>query len=281
MALPPGGGGDHHPGGGAFMIKRFIVGASIAAGTWAAYVAARQWWSTWGVDDEVSGRGLPGDELVPDPKASDTRVITVDAPPEAIWPWLVQMGYGRAGWYSFDALDMKGSSSDSLRPELQTLALGDLVPTDPDGGFEVKVLEPERALVLYVDTALVAARPSRRPSLVGEAPGLAVSGKALEAAVPPEFNGSWAFALEPIEDGRTRLIERVRIGFDSPTPGARFAGPLLGFGIFVMTQRQMQGIKARAEKLARDRLALHREVDEVANRASSAFDTSEAAPAAG
>jgi hypothetical protein len=264
------------------MIKRFIVGATIAAGSWAAYVAARRWWTTWGLDAEVSARSLPGDDLVPNPNASDTRVITIDASPALVWPWLVQMGFGRAGWYSYDALDMKGSSSDSIKPELQALALDDLVPTDPDGGFRVKVLEPEHSLVLYVDTAMVAARPNRRPSRARGSAGIAVSGAALQAAVPPEFKAAWAFVLEPLEGDRTRLIERFQVRFESPQLGPRLAGPLLGFGVFVMTQRQMMGIKVRAEKLAHDRTALQRQVDEVAERASSALDgTPGVAPAAG
>lgn len=252
------------------MIKRVIAGSIIAAGAWAAYSSMRRWWATWGFDSVEAGRELPGDDLVPEPTAMETRGITIAAPPAEVWPWLLQMGYGRAGWYSYDALDMKGSSSDVLRPELQGLAVGDTVPTDPDGGFLVKVIEPEHALVLYVDPEMIAAR---RPAAGGRsevAPGVAISGRFLETATPPKFTAAWAFVLEPAGDGQTRLIERFRARMDVSSPGSRFLGPSLGFGIFVMTRRQMLGIKARAEKLARDHEVLHRDVDEIVERVMAA-----------
>ena len=131
---------------------------------------------------------LPGDELVPTPTAIDTRGITIDAPPEAVWPWLVQMGYGRAGWYSYDRLDMRGKSVDTIVPKHQALAVGDLMPMSPEAGFEVKVLEPGRALVLYADTALIE-RPDRRARLVDQTDVPAGSGRVrrLPAADPAGF----------------------------------------------------------------------------------------------
>jgi hypothetical protein len=249
------------------MIRRIIVGSAIAAGGWAAWTNVRRWRSTWGFDPGEATRELPGDDLVPDATTVETRGITIDAPVQAVWPWLVQMGYGRGGWYSYDALDMKGSSSDRIRDELQHLAVGDTVPTDPEGGFAVKLVEPEHALVLYVDPEVIAAR---RPAAVLDeavAPGVAASGRFLATATPPEFSAAWAFVVEPIEGGGTRLIERFRAGLQASSPGSRLFGPLLGFGIFVMTRRQMLGIKSRAEKLARDRQVLHRDVDEIVERA--------------
>jgi hypothetical protein len=249
------------------MIKRIVVGAALAASGWAAYSSIRRWWATWGFDPVESARALPGDDLVPEPTTSETRGITIAAPPDAVWPWLVQMGYGRGGWYSYDAMDMKGASSDAIRPELQSLAVGDIIPTDPDGGFRVKVVEPEKALVLYVDQEMVG---ERRPAAVtndATAPGVALSGRFLQTATPPEFSAAWAFILEPIEGGQTRLLERFRARMDASTRASGLLGPVLGFGIFVMTRRQMLGIKARAEKLARGREVLHRDVDEIAERA--------------
>ncbi|MCI0584324.1 MAG: hypothetical protein L0227_15790 [Chloroflexi bacterium] len=248
------------------MIKRIVVGSAIAAAGWAGYVAAQRWYRTWGVDPDAVGKVLPGDELVPEPTACDTRALTIDAPPDAVWPWLVQMGYGRAGWYSYDAIDMKGVSSDTILPEHQSLAVGDIVPTDPGGGFVVKVVEPERALVLYIDPEVLAARKDA-PVPAAEAPGLAMSGKFLETATPPKFTAAWSFVLEPLGGGQTRLLERFRARMDGESPASKALAPLLGFGVFVMTQRQMVGIKARAEKLARDRESLHRDVDEVVEQA--------------
>ena len=252
------------------MIKRILVGSALAAGGWAAWSNVRRWWATWGFDAAEAGRTLPGDELVPDPSTVETRGITIMAPPAAVWPWLVQMGYGRGGWYSYDALDMKGSSSDTIRPELQQLAVGDTVQTDPEGGFVARIVDPERALVLYVDPEIMA---SRRPASTGPrevAPGVVLSGRFLETATPPAFSAAWAFVLEPVGSDQTRLIERFRARMDVPSASSRFLGPTLGFGIFVMTRRQMLGIKARAEKLTRDREDLHRDVDEIVERAMAA-----------
>lgn len=235
------------------MLKRIVVGSTIAAASWGAYYCVRRWWASWGVDDAEAARALPGDDLVPGAQAIDTRGITIEAPPSAVWPWLIQMGFGRAGWYSYDRLDMRGQSADEIHPEWQQLAVGDLLPTDPGGGFIVKVLEPERALVVMIDTETVAAQRGGRAAAIpaGEAPGLAASGRFLEAATPPQFAASWAFVLEPLGAGRTRFVERVRFGMVSQSRGSRLMGPMLGFGVFVMTQRQMCGIRDRVERADR------------------------------
>jgi hypothetical protein len=157
------------------------------------------------------------------------------------------MGYGRAGWYSYDRLDMKGRSADEILPEHQSLAVGDTVPTDPGGGFVVRRLDPGRALVLGVDEEILARRTPATAS-AAEAPGLAASGRFLETAVPPRFRASWAFLLEPAPGGGTRLIERFRAWFGEETPASKVMGPMLGFGLFVMIRRQLLGIRERAER---------------------------------
>ncbi|HEX5826125.1 MAG TPA: hypothetical protein VFY23_01275 [Candidatus Limnocylindrales bacterium] len=230
------------------MLKRVVAGSLFAATSWIAYYRVTRWRATWGVDPAEALRRLPGDELVPDASAVDTRGITIAAPPEAVWPWLVQMGYGRGGWYSYDVMDMRGRSADTIVPELQSLAVGDLVPTDPDGGFVVRSIDPGRSLVLGVDAEVLAAR--REKALEKVPVGLAASGKLLETSVPPQFAASWAFVLEPDGAGGSRLIERFRAWFGAATPGSRAAGPFMGFGVFVMMRRQMLGIRARAERLA-------------------------------
>jgi hypothetical protein len=230
---------------------KLVLGAAVGSAAVAATVGTRRvlaWWRTWGVDPAEAALALPGDDLVADAGANDTRGITIDAPPEAVWPWLLQMGYGRAGWYSWDRLDMKGDSADRILAEHQSLAVGDTVPTDPSGGFLVKVLEPSESLVLYVDAEITAQR--RRTGAAGEPVpvGLAASGRFMETATPPDFAASWAFVLRPLDGGRTRLIERVRARMGGPAKGPAFLGSMLGFGVFVMTQKQMTGIRARAER---------------------------------
>ena len=113
------------------MVRRFLLFAvSLGAALTATYlVAVRPLWKHWGVDPAEAERALPGDDLVPEPTAFDTRGLTIAAPPSAVWPWLVQMGYGRAGWYSYDAVDTSRKSVVEIHPEWQSLAVGD---TDPD-----------------------------------------------------------------------------------------------------------------------------------------------------
>ena len=229
------------------MLKRIIVGGSLAAVGWATYSSLRRWRTTWGIVAGEAEAPLPGDDLVPLARSSETRGITIDAPPELIWPWLVQMGFGRGGWYSIDQLDMRGSSAAQVVDQWQELAVGDTVPTHPGGGFSVKVLEPNRALVLYADTASMQPRESDAKADVPA--GLAASG-AFMSTTPREFAASWGFVLEPLGATRTRLIERVRYWGADGNPMSQVALSLLGFGVFVMIQRQMVGIRTRAERLA-------------------------------
>jgi hypothetical protein len=235
-------------------MRGVLVG--VAVGTTFAIAAARirDWWTTWGIDPDEATKALPGDEVVPAPTGVETRGITIDAPPEAVWPWLLQLGYGRAGWYSYDQLDQRGRSADDIVEAWQALAVGDVVPTHPGGGFEVVAMEPGRALVLRSDTALVKAQAEAAKAaasgLETATAGVKASG-AMLSRTPQEYAASWAFLLEPLEGGRTRFIERFRVWFGAEQSGAPFVLPLLGFGVFVMMQKQMVGIRERAERLAR------------------------------
>ena len=107
----------------------------LAAGAVAGYVRARQWFTSWGAEPEEIDASLPGDELMADPTMIVTRAITIDAPPEAVWPWLVQMGQGRGGFYSYDWLEnlfgLDIHNADRLEPEWQALAVGDQLRAAP------------------------------------------------------------------------------------------------------------------------------------------------------
>lgn len=239
------------------MLKRlFVFGAALAsAGAAIGLVKARAQFRTWGIDPEEASKPLPGDEIVADAEAVDTRGIDIAAPPSDVWPWLVQMGYGRAGWYSYDELDMDRPSADRIVPELQHLEIGDLLPTHPGGGFVVKVVEPKKALVVYADRALVQSQADDARAAgqsVQDAPAnVRATGAYLDAAMRGDFQASWAFILERRPEGRTRLIERFRGHMELPDEGPTFAPALAGkallFGLFVMVRRQMQGIRDRAE----------------------------------
>ena len=231
-----------------------VVAGTVTLGGAALWVTVRPWWHRWGVVPAEASRALPGDEVVPTAPVGDTRGITIDAPAADVWPWLVQMGFGRAGWYSYDALDMKGSSADRILPDLQALAVGDVVPTHPGGGFEVRVLEPGRALVLYLDDELVRSQAGTAGGGTDRTPAnLQAGGALMGAAQPSEFHASWAFVLEPA-GAQTRLIERLRIDFTGGDhPWTKFTLPWMGFGVFLMVRRQLLGIRDRVER-DRDRV---------------------------
>ena len=229
------------------MRKLLVFGAVIAAALTAASLAGRQWWRTWGIVPDEATKPLPGDELVPDAQASDTRGITIEAAPERVWPWLVQMGYERGGWYSIDQLDVRTKSVSTIVEEWQDLAVGDILPTYPGGGFQVKLLDPNRSLVLYGDPSSM--QPPSEAEQEELPAGLAASSTFL-VQTPSEFKASWAFVLEPVGPNRTRLIERMRYWGGEGTPASKAALSMLGFGAFVMMQRQMVGIQSRAEQLA-------------------------------
>lgn len=229
-------------------IASMLISTLIASGiVYFAYFRPRI--RKWGVRPGDAALHLPGDDLIAEPSHTETRGIDIAAPPDKVWPWLVQMGFGRAGWYSYDAMDMKGSSAHSILPEFQALKVGDVMPTHPGGGFVVKVLEPERALVLYTDTELVRSQAQAAKATGNDelpTPGLKASG-ALMSASYPEFSASWAFYLQPSGIDGTRLIERFRAQTPGSGPASAVFGEIMGTGIVLMTRKQMQSIKERVE----------------------------------
>ena len=252
-----------------------LAAAAAAGGILAYQQIVRPWWRTWGVDERDVTRALPGDDLVPSAPTMDTRSIEIAAPPTDVWPWLVQMGYGRAGWYSYDSIDMAGASSRHVLPEWQSLEVGDVLPTHPGGGFEVRAIKPERALVLFYDTEIVArqAEPRDGAPEARAARNVQATGTVLAVAQPADFAASWAFILEPLPHARTRLIERFRVRFgETDKPWTMLTMPVVGFGVFLMTQRQMVGIRDRAETLARSRRAEATEVVEATPLSRAASD---------
>jgi len=232
------------------MRKRIAIAGAII-GTTAGITISRavRFSRTWGVDPTEAAKPLPGDDLVPTPTAIETRAITIDAPPAAVWPWLAQMGFERGGWYSYDRLDNRGRSVDTILPAFQSPQVGDLIPMSPDAGFEVKVVEPGRALVLFNDTALVERQALAASSSTILPAGLAASTSVL-GTLPRDFAASWAFALEPLDGGRTRLVERFRVRFGGANRAFAIFGPLLGVGVFLMMRRQLIGIAERAMRTA-------------------------------
>jgi hypothetical protein len=210
-------------------MRKLIIGLAALAGVAAlTYRFAVQPFRTWGTSTEEAARTLAGDEILPDAAGGETRAITIDAPPASVWPWLVQMGYGRGGWYSFDSMDT-GASSMEIRPEFQSLSEGDTVPANPTSGLVVRRIDPEQALVLYIDSDMATDQSGQKS--------------------PMDFAATWAFILDELPGGQTRLIERIRFRFgETDKPWIRHTLPMMGFGMFFVLRKQLEGIKQRAEQ---------------------------------
>lgn len=202
---------------------------------------------------------LPGDELIPSPRKIVTHSIIIDASPDHIWPWLIQLGSGRAGWYSYDRIDNGGTpSAGRIIPEFQHVEAGDILPAIPNtkDAFIVREIQKGKAIVLVVpiSTAEEVADPKRR--------------------MKSALRLSWALVLEPLPDQRqTLLISRGRISSDWLTTSPknkdsakrpifieRMYGLMSGMpwflllpialtGHYFMESRMLLGIKRRAESL--------------------------------
>jgi hypothetical protein len=179
-------------------------------------IRVQPWQHRWGATDEEVHRAMPGDDLIPE-AASTTRAISIAAPPERVWPWLVQLGYGRAGWYSYDWIDNDGQpSADRIIPELQQLQVGDQILMLPEMGPRVRELKPNRYIVAGDQEA-----------------------------------GVWCLALYPTASG-CRLVSRWRVSW-SLTPATAFWILLSDPGAFIMERKMLKGIQARAEAMVQDR----------------------------
>jgi hypothetical protein len=210
------------------------TGATVAAlGTWAAL---RPRTLTWGATSDEVVRPLPGDDLVNNPLYVTTRAITVNASPAEVWPWLVQLGQNRGGFYTYDVLEnlmgLDIHSVDMIRPEWQGLHAGDdYVTLDPDEHMKmtIAILEPDRAFVIR----------SGAPHEPPRKPGDFFKG---------EIECTWAFVLERIDEQTTRLIIRWRAAW-ADTAAARVARPVILEPIhFLMEERMLRGIRDRAER---------------------------------
>lgn len=187
-------------------------------------VFLRRWHLRWGATPVEAQRAIAGDDVIPHPELEATRAVSILAPPEQVWPWLVQIGYGRGGFYSYDAIDNSGiPSADRIVPEFQGLGVGDFVPLDASGaGFIVTELEAPRSLVLSV-------------------PEMTLFGATGRVVV--------AFALEPVGPRATRLVCRLRAEFGRNVR-SRMYYALFEPGDFVMMRKMLLGIKTRAERAA-------------------------------
>jgi hypothetical protein len=183
----------------------------------------RRWFGRWGTTPDDLTRVMTGDSFIVNPTHSATHAVTVDAPPEDIWPWLVQMGYQRGGLYSYDWLDrlfgiLDRPSANRVLPEFQHLAVGDKILLGPGEKQKliVAAMEPARALVLS----------SREHG----------------------FDWVWQFGLYPLDSNRTRLVTRGTERVPNTVGGWLFMR-VMEPAAFVMTRRMLLGLKQRVEML--------------------------------
>jgi hypothetical protein len=170
----------------------------------------RSWHLRWGATDAEATAAMPGDDLLPRAQFRPTRAITIDAPPAAVWPWLVQVGFGRAGWYSDDLLDNHARPSlREIDPDLQKLEVGQWVSMTPT---------PSERTAWKVDSF------AENEWLLWRKP-----------------DSTWSWVLRDLGDGRTRLVSRVHAVVSG------FWVVLFEFGDFAMMRRMLLGIRQRAE----------------------------------
>ncbi len=222
---------------GRRVLADLVVGGGRVLGVLLAAPLLRRCYNRHGATDAELARQLPGDDLVADPKLGYTRAITIDAPVESVWPWLVQHGQGRGGFYSYDALEnLLGCgihSVDVLLDEHQELRVGDLIRSGRDSMpcWQVVEVEPPHHL------ALIGAGTPADPQV-----------PEVVADVPPRdyVASTWQWVLEPRDHGqRTRLLVRQRLTY-SPNQSVLWhvVEPLN----YVMEHRMLRGIQERAER---------------------------------
>ncbi len=223
--------------------RRLVVGVALVAVV--AGLRRLSWRS--GVSNDEAFGPLPGDDVIPHPMVEWTRGITIRASPAMVWPWLVQMGYHRGGWYTNEQLDklvwrVDARNANCILPEYQDLAVGDIVPDGPDHAayFWVRSIETERTIVYYSIRHPYRGHPTDpadHQGLLRLEKDLIASGKYLEF--------SWTFALQPLGPQATRLLIRTRANY-APT-AVRVASIPLGLVDVYLAHSILKGIKRRAE----------------------------------
>lgn len=217
-------------------ILESLEGALLIAVTLIFSPLLRRWYNRWGATDHEIKMALPGDLMIPYPKLAYTRAITIDAPPLIVWPWLVQLGYGRAAMYSYDFLEnlagCKMHSRNAIIPEFQHLTVGHAVRLGPPGYplYRVEAIEPNHLL-----------------QLMGADPKTGLATESPDPTKPSYANARWVFVLNQQAHKTTRLIVRSRLDYYPNRINwliwRVFTEPIG----FVMERKMLLGIKHRAE----------------------------------
>ena len=216
------------------VIGEGIAGAAAIASTILLLPVTRPWYRKWGATDEEAQGSLPSDEFVPNPGSEFTCAITIQASAAQVWPWLVQIGCRRAGWYSYDLLDNGGvRSAEQIVAEYQHLEIGEKVLLTPDGnmGYPAAIIEPGRALVLSgtMDTRTGEEVDPNDPDLENY------------------FGGANSFFIHEVDENTTRLLVRQRLGWSPNWLMCLIYRGFLEPISFVMARKTLRGIKQRAE----------------------------------
>ena len=191
--------------------KKLLVLGGLTAAELAAYLAWRPRMVRWGTQGGEADEPLPGDDLVPNPRLQSTRAIDIDAPPEQVWPWIVQMGIYRAGFYTHDRVErlmfharyVEGKrSATRIHPELQDLEVGDLVPYGAGVYARVTQVEPNRHLVAG-EAFVLRPLPGNRTRFLIRYRGNGYLSAAVEglAADAPAVTKAVAFAVRRVPGG--------------------------------------------------------------------------------
>jgi hypothetical protein len=191
-----------------------------------AKVLGRRWMARWGATADELNAELPGDEVIENANLTTTRAVTVYARADAIWPWIAQLGQGRGGFYSYDALEnLVGCdihSAERIVPAWQDVTVGAQVRLAPEVAMTVATVEPDRSLVLRGGFPL--------------------------GRTPTPFDSTWAFVLREQPDGTTRLVSRER--YEYLRWWAALVVEPTSLISFVMSRKMLHGIAERAELAA-------------------------------
>jgi len=212
-------------------LLKTLAGAAAVGGALAAYnYKIRPWHLRWGATDEELTEALPGDEVKPDAGVQVTHAVTIDAPAASVWKWLVQIGQGRGGFYSYDWIEnlfgLQIHNTEEIMPDWQQLQVGDFVRSahmnwlggkykNKTGWFVVR-MDENRALVLRDEIE----------------------------------RGSWAFILKPVDETKTRLVIRARGNKPESLPMKIFSYGFFEPAHFIMERKMLLTLKKRAEEFS-------------------------------
>ena len=201
-------------------VRRFLLATVVALGVATVGAKYRSWHRRWGATDEEVHGPMPGDDLLDGAAFIATRAVSIAAPPDQVWPWLLQVGFGRAGFYSYDLLDNLGRpSAEEILPGFASVALGDVAapmasPANDQNSFVVA--------------------EAREPSVL----------------VWSKPDSTWAWRLTTDDAGGTRLVTRLKARYQLG-PFLPVTIVLMEIGDFPMMRRMLIGLRSRAENRVR------------------------------